>query len=90
MPELGPRIPPIPSSITGPVRAYLEQVRAQLNAEAYISKFSGANPNTSGYTGVPGNLLVNVGSASTSSRLWILEGSVQSLDTNAWRIVRIA
>jgi hypothetical protein len=33
---------------------------------------------------------VNIGSASTSSRLWILEGSVASANTDAWRIVRIA
>lgn len=85
-----PRIPPIPSSITGVVRAYLEVIRTQLNAEAYISKFSAANPNTSGLTGLPGSLAVNIGSASTSSRLWILEGSVASANTDAWRIVRIA
>jgi hypothetical protein len=90
MAGFAPRIPPIPSSITGDVRRYLEQVRAQLNSEAYISKFSAANPNTSGLSGLPGNLAVNIGSASTSSRLWIMEGSAPSLDTNAWRIVRIA
>jgi hypothetical protein len=84
------RIPPIPSTVTGDIRRWLDAVARQLNSEAYISKFSGANPNTSGFTGIPGNLLVNIGSASTSSRLWILEGSVASADTNAWRIVRIA
>ena len=87
---MGDRIPPVPSDITGVLRRYLEQIARQLNAEAYISKFSGTNPNTSGFTGIPGNLLVNVGSASTSSRLWVLEGSVDSIDTNGWRIVRIA
>ena len=84
------RIPPVPSGITGAIRAYLEQIARQLNGEAYISKFSAANPNTSGFTGVPGDLAVNVGSASTSSRLWIMEGSTSSIDTNGWRIVRIA
>ena len=84
------RIPPVPSGITGVIRTYLEQIARQLNGEAYISKFSAANPNTSGFTGIPGDLAVNIGSASTSSRLWIMEGSAASIDTNGWRIVRIA
>ena len=84
------RIPPVPSGITGVIRTYLEQIARQLNGEAYISKFSAANPNTSGFTGIPGDLAVNVGSASSASRLWIMEGSTASIDTNGWRIVRIA
>jgi hypothetical protein len=84
------RLPPVPSSITGEVARYLGQIVRQLNGEAYISKFSAANPNTSGLTGIPGDLAVNVGSASTSTRLWILEGATASIDTNAWRMLRIA
>lgn len=84
------RIPAIPQAIQGPVRDYLEVVRRQLNAEGYISRFSGSNPNTSGFSGLPGDLLVGIGSASTSTRLWVLEGGVQSLSTNSWRPVRIA
>jgi hypothetical protein len=84
------RIPPVPSSITGEIGRYLNQLARQLNAEAYISTFSAANPNTSGLTGIPGNLAVNIGSASTSTRLWIMEGSTASIDTNAWRMLRIA
>jgi hypothetical protein len=84
------RLPPVPSSITGEVARYLGQIVRQLNGEAYISKVSVANPNTSGVTGIPGDLLVNVGSASTSTRLWIMEGSTASIDTNAWRMLRIA
>lgn len=84
------RIPPPPSGITGVLFTYLSLVAKQLNSEAYISTFSAANPNTSGLTGIPGNLAVNIGSASTSSRLWIMEGSTASIDTNGWRIIRIA
>ena len=84
------RIPPVPSGITGVLATYLNQMVRQLNSETYISTFSGANPNTSGVTGIPGNLLMNIGSASTSSRLWIMEGSTASIDTNGWRIIRIA
>jgi hypothetical protein len=72
------------------MRTWLEQVRTQLNAEAFISKFSAANPNTSGVTGVPGNLLLNVGSASTWTRLWVMGGGVQSIETNTWQMFRTA
>jgi hypothetical protein len=83
-------LPPIyGSNLTDLIRT-LQIWHRQLTSEVPVSIFSGANPNTSGFTGIPGNLLVNIGSASTSSRLWILEGSVASADTNAWRIVRIA
>ena len=82
-------LPPIPSDLTGLVNA-LRQWHRQLTSEIPVSIFSAANPNTSGFTGIPGNLAVNIGSASTSSRLWIMEGSTSSIDTNGWRIVRIA
>jgi hypothetical protein len=90
MPDRPPRIPPVPSSITGPIAQYLNLVARQLNAEAYISKVSAANPNTSGFTGIPGDLVVNVGSASTWTRLWVMGGSTASIDTNGWQIVRMA
>lgn len=82
-------LPPIPPDLDGVVKA-LRIWHRQLTSEIPISAFSAANPNTSGLTGIPGNLAVNIGSASTSSRLWILEGSVASTDTDGWRIVRIA
>jgi hypothetical protein len=84
------RVPNVPSSITGALATYLGQIVRQLNQEAYISLFSGANPNTSGFTGVPGDLLVNIGSASTTSRLWILGGGIVSIDTNDWHPIRVA
>ena len=84
------RIPPVPSTITGVMRQYLESVARQLNGEAYISVFSAANPNTSGFTGIPGNLAMNIGSASTWTRLWIMGGSTASIETNTWQMVRMA
>ena len=84
------RIPPVPSTITGVMRQYLESVARQLNGEAYISTFSAANPNTSGFTGIPGNLAMNIGSASTWTRLWIMGGSTASIETNTWQMVRMA
>ncbi len=84
------RLPPVPVTVTGELGTYLKNVVRILNAEAYISKFSGTNPNTSGVTGLPGNLLLNVGSASSWTRLWVMGGSIASIDTNGWQMVRMA
>lgn len=84
------RLPPVPSNVTGPLADWCRLAARQLNGEAYISKFSAANPNTSGLTGVPGNLAVNVGSASTWTRLWVMGGSVSSIETNTWQMFRTA
>lgn len=84
------RLPPIPSHITGPLVEVLRLWALQLNSEAYISKFSAANPNTSGLTGIPGDLAINVGSASTWTRLWVMGGSTASIDTNGWQMFRTA
>lgn len=90
MPLHGDRIPQPPSGVTGPVGEWMRQVARQLNSEGYISVFSGTNPNTSGVTGLPGNLLINIGSASSNSRLFVMGGSTRSSDTNNWFTIRIA
>lgn len=90
MPENFGRLPPVPSGISGDIGNYLRLIVGQLNSEGYVSIFSGTNPNTSGITGLPGNLLVNIGSASTDSRLFVMSGAARSMDTNAWRVVRVA
>lgn len=86
------RLPPVPQAISSPrvLHDYLVTIVGILNAEGYISKFSAADPNTSGLTGLPGNLAVNVGSASTWTRLWVMGGGAASLDTNGWQMVRMA
>ena len=85
------RIPQPPQSIKDPVvSGYLATVARILNAEAYISKFSGTDPNTSNLTGVPGNLAVNVGSASTWTRMWQMSGSIMSIGTTGWKMMRMA
>lgn len=90
MPNSPNRLPQVPSDATGPLADWCRLAVRQLNQEGYISIFSGANPNTSGLTGLPGNLAINIGSASTSTRAWILAGSVRSLDTDNWKPLRIA
>lgn len=90
MADFAPRIPQVPSGVTGPIGDYLRLVVKQLNAEGRISIFSAANPNTSGLSGLPGDIAVNIGSASTSTRAWVLAGAARSLDTNNWKPLRIA
>jgi hypothetical protein len=84
MPQLAPRIPPVPSGITGDLARYLGQIARQLNGEAYISRFSGSNPNVSAITGIPGDFVVNIGAASDSSRLWVKSGSTVRSSTTGW------
>lgn len=74
-----------PSDVTGPLGKYLMDIYRALNQIPNASYFSGTNPNTSGFTGYPGDLLVNVGSASTDRRLWQVGGA--SVSTNSWVVV---
>ena len=87
MPTFRPRLGPVPSSITGPLRGYLEQVQSVVNAFPQMSLFSGVSPN-SAVTGQPGDLALNVGSASTDSRLWMMGGTGDQLRSTGWVTVR--
>ena len=88
MAQYHPRLPPIPSSLTGPLIDVLRQWERQLNSEAFISKFSGTTPNSK-VTGQPGDLAINVGSASTTTRLWLRAGP-NTRSTTSWSPVRVA
>lgn len=77
------RLPPVPSSFSGPMGDYLRLMVNRLNNEAFISVFSGTTPE-SVWTGVAGNIAVNVGSASTNTRLWVKAGSPVNQSTTSW------
>ncbi len=77
-----------PSSVTGELGAYLLDVWRVLNDIPSMSMFSGASPN-SVITGLPGDLAVNVGSASTSTRLWQMGGSVAQPSTTGWNPLHV-
>ena len=83
------RLRNVPSSITGELRGWLSDVAAMLNAQPFASVFSGTTPN-SVVTGIAGDMAVNVGSASTSSRLWVKGGDPVIPDQLNWVIVRVA
>lgn len=83
------QLSPPPSSITGPLGTWLQDLWTLVNGQPTISYFSGTSPNSS-VTGVAGNLAVNIGSASTTSRLWLKGGDPAIPDQVNWVVVRIA
>ena len=88
MPTFRQRVPAPPSSITGPLRNYLEQIAAVLNSQPVFSTFSGLTPN-SRVSGLPGDITVNIGSTSTTSRIWVKGGAANTMDTANWAVVRV-
>lgn len=80
----------VPSSITGELGSLLNSWWQVLNSEPHISRFSGTDPNTSIVSGFPGDLTINVGSASTWTRVWVMSGSASSIATTGWKMVRMA
>ena len=83
------RLAPPPSSVTGPLGTWLGELFTTFNNLPRSSYFSGTTPN-SVVTGVAGDTAVNIGSASTSSRLWVKGGDPVIPDQLNWVIVRVA
>lgn len=86
------RLVPPPSSITGALGQWLRDVHTLLEAQPNFSLVSFAATETpnSRVTGRSGDFCVNIGSASTDSRVWVLGGaSVSALTDQGWRLVRI-
>lgn len=87
MPIFRRKIADPPSTITGPLRVYLQQMADQFNNSPTFSYFSGLSPIASAVTGVAGDLAFNLGSASTQTRLW--ENTGLTPNTTNWVAVRI-
>lgn len=87
-----PRFPAPPSNISEPLAGWLRNVWRYIESQpqlSYTSFSATATPNSL-VSGFPGDLCVNIGSASTATRLWILGGTSRSAITNqGWQIVRI-
>lgn len=82
------RVPAPPSALTGDLGIWARQVTTALNSMPWMSYFSGTNPN-SNVSGFAGDFAVNVGSASTDSRIWVLGGNSLSVTTNqGWVVLR--
>lgn len=87
MPVFRRKIADPPSTLTGEHRRYLQSIADYINNTPQFSYFSGLSPIASGLTGMAGDLAFNLGSASTSTRLW--ENTGLSLNTINWVAVRI-
>lgn len=83
------RLPPPPSSVTGPLGEWCLQVWQVVNATPKLSYFSGTSPNSS-VTGFVGDFAVNINSSSTDTRVWSLGGSGDTLRQTGWVMLRTA
>ena len=90
MPGVWPRkLPFPPSTVTGPLGAWLFELWKHVESQPNVSLFSAVTPNSL-LTGLSGDLAVNVGSASTNTRLWVLGGGQRSALTNqGWVTIAI-
>lgn len=82
---LPPRIPFVPSSITGEIARYLTEVARRLNAEPILSIFSGSSPE-SVVTGIPGNVTVNIG-VSDVDRVFVMSGTTARQKKTGWTAI---
>lgn len=81
-----------PSDVTGPLGRWLRDVWQWVEAQPQwsLASFGPGNTPNSRVTGFPGSLCVNLASASTQSRLWLLGGGAPSVLTDqGWNLVRV-
>lgn len=83
-----PYLPQPPSSLTGPLGEYLQVLWRAFNKIPNVSAFSGTTPNST-VSGYPGDIAVNIGSASTTSRVWIKGGDARQPSTTGWAAMRV-
>ncbi len=77
------RIRQPPSSVTGELGVWLWDLAEVVNNTPSLSYFSGTTPNST-LTGWTGDIGVNVGSASTNTRLWQHAGSPDMPSQQSW------
>lgn len=81
-----------PSDVTGPLGAWLRQLHTVVESlpNFSIASFTDTETPNSRVTGLSGDFVVNLGSASTDSRLWVLGGGTRSaLTDQGWALVRV-
>lgn len=76
-----------PSSVTGELGQWCQELWRAVNSIPTISYFSGTHPNTSGITGLGGHILINVSPASNVSRMFINTGTGSLPNKNSWTSV---
>ena len=83
----GDRLRMRPSYVTGELGTWLFELWRVVIAAPTLSHVSVVHPNVSRITGHAGDLLVNLGSGSTVSRLWIMGGDPSTSTTTGWRLI---
>ena len=81
-----------PSNISEPLSSWLRKLHGIVDAQPNFSmaSFDATETPNSRVTGRPGDFCINVGSASTVSRIWTLGGPATSaLTDQGWALVRI-
>lgn len=82
-------LPQPPSGVTGELRTYLVQIVKAINATPVFSWGSFATPN-SNVSGPKGDFFVNLGSASTHTRVWMKVGPDNGTVSNmSWDAIRV-
>lgn len=87
-----PRFPQPPSSATGALGEWCWQVWRYIESMPRISvqSFTATQTPDSRVSGLSGDMVVNIGSASSNSRLFILGGASRSSYVNqGWQLVRV-
>lgn len=78
-----------PSEITGVVGDYLRDLWRYIESQPQISTFSGTSPNSL-VSGYPGDMTINLGSASTDTRAWLKGGGTRTWSNTGWVVIRIS
>ena len=82
------RLRPPPSSVTGDLGLWLQEVVRAMNSIPQVSYFSAPTPNSL-VTGLTGDLAINLVSGSTDTRVWVLGGAnLGQLSTTGWVALR--
>ncbi len=77
------RLPPPPSNVTGPLQDWMTAVVRAINNMPTMSYFSGTTPNST-VTGFAGDIAINIGSASTTTRVWVNAASTATAGRTGW------
>ncbi len=83
------RVGPPPLGTPAPLVSYLQVLADAINRMPRFSYFSGSTPAASNLSGLPGDVAINMGSASTSSRVWVKGSNNTIPNTTGWVVVRI-
>lgn len=81
-----------PSTVTGVLGTWLRELHSVVEAlpNVSIASFGATDTPNSRVTGMSGDLCINIGSASTTSRAWLLGGGTRSaLTDQGWALIRV-